>query len=180
MSENTTDSNESGGNIQPNPDQPTRQASPAEGSDVDWKAKAREWEKRARGDAKRAEEAAAQLDQIRQQSMTEAEKAIAKARKEAADEARAAALTEVGQELVAAELRAVLKGRHDDPDTVIEGMNLGRFVKDGRPDRAAIKAWADKAHPERAAGFPDLGQGRRESAPANDMNSLIRRHARRG
>ncbi|MEY2244693.1 hypothetical protein AB8A21_17570 [Streptomyces sp. BF23-18] len=54
------------------------------GGGTDWKAHAREWEKRAKANAKAAEDgakAAAELDKIRQQNMSEQEKAVAAAEK---------------------------------------------------------------------------------------------------
>lgn len=148
----------------------------AEGADH-WKSQARDWEKKANADARSRKQAEAELKKLREQGMSESEKAIEKARAEALAEGRNAALSEVGKELVAAELRAVLKGRHDKPETVIARLDMSSFLKDGRPDRDAIQAWADEAHPERPGGPPDLGLGRREQAPTSDMNSVIRRAA---
>lgn len=123
--------------------------------------KARKWEERAKANAKAAKE----LEEFRQQSMSETEKAIEQAR----TEGRRQALTETGQKIAAAELRAAASGRMTDEQltTLLDGLNLARFVDDdGEVDREALTAFVDGIAPkptedEPAVPLLDLGQGAR-------------------
>ena len=124
-----------------------------------WKSQARKHEERAKANAAAAKE----LDVLRQQSMSDQEKAVATARSEAADEARRT----YGGRLVAAEMRVAAAGRSVDVDALLEGIDPARFLgDDGEPDRAAVAAWVERVAPKQAAeqgsGNPlDLGQGTR-------------------
>lgn len=123
--------------------------------------KARKWEERAKANAKAAKE----LEEFRQQSMSETEKAIEQAR----TEGRRQALTETGQKIAAAELRAAASGRmtEEQLSTLLDGLNLARFVDDdGEVDREALTAFVDGIAPkptedEPAVPLLDLGQGAR-------------------
>lgn len=149
-------------------DEPTTDQPPATG-EKDWKAEyerlqanSRKWEERAKANA----EAAKELEKLREQSMTDQERAVA----EAAAKARADALAEVAGERVADAIRAVAAGRVADVDALIDGINPGRFLDDnGTPDREAIGGWLDKVAPApqepTAPTFPDLGQGARGGQP---------------
>ena len=66
--------------------------------------------------------------------MTEAEKAIAKAR----DEGKAEAALEHAQELAAAEFRAQAAGKITNPDAALAVLDLAKLLKDGKPDKTAI------------------------------------------
>jgi len=157
------------------------------GKETDWQAHARTWEQRANADKAGREQAErerdqikTQLEQLRQSQMTDTEKAIEKAR----EEGRTAGLTESAGLLVEARLDAALAGRVPDEQrkALVEALDRSRFVKDGKPDTAAITAWADQVAPKgsgagRTGGMPDLGQGRRSEAPTTDMDALIRRAA---
>lgn len=122
-----------------------------------WQGLARKHEERAKANAAAAKE----LEQVRQASMSDLEKAVAVARTEATTEA----LRTVGARLVDAEVRVAAAGRNVDVDALLEGLDRARFVgDDGEPDRKAIAAWVDRIAPkpaEGAPGFPDLGQGNR-------------------
>lgn len=138
-------------------------------------------ERRARRDAeRRAKSASTELEQLRQQTMSDQEKAVQKAR----DEGRTEALKETGVKLVDAEVRGLTSGRNVDADALLEGIDRSKFLDDnGDPDRKAIKAWVDKIAPAgngtNGNGFPDLGQGNRGGAGAgSDMNALIRERMR--
>jgi hypothetical protein len=155
------------------------------GKETDWKANARTWEQRANADKASREQAErerdqfkTQLEQLRQSQMTDAEKAVEKAR----EEGRATGLAESAGLLVEARLDAALAGRVPDGQrkALVEALDRTRFVKDGKPDTAAITAWAEQVAPKgagRPGGMPDLGQGRRSAAPTTDMDALIRRAA---
>lgn len=152
------------------------QESAAEGTDH-WKSQARDWEKKAKADERARRVAENELKKLREQGMSDAEKAIEKARSEALAEGEKAAMSKVGRALVAAEARAALAGRRDDADDLIEDLDIAKFLtEDGQPDKARLKAWAERVAPKQTA-TPDLGLGRREAAKSTDMDSLIRRRA---
>lgn len=124
-----------------------------------WKAAARKHEDRAKANAK----AVTELEQLRQQTMTDTERAIETAKAEA----RQSVLGEVGGKIAAAEIRAAAAGRMapEQLDTLVAGLNLGSFVgDDGEVDRDKVSAFiegiAPKQEPQASTGF-DLGQGAR-------------------
>ena len=126
-----------------------------------WKAQARKHEERAKANANAAKE----LDKLKQEAMTEQERAVEQARQEA----RAEALREVGADRVDDAVRAALAGRDVDDDALLEGLDRSRFLdEDGQPDRDRIAAWVDRIAPkptestqDTGGGFVDLGQGAR-------------------
>lgn len=122
-----------------------------------WKAQARKHEDRAKANAAAAKE----LEQVKQASMSDLEKAVAIAR----TEARTEALRESGARLVDAEVKAAAAGRGIDIAALLEGLDRTRFLTDdGEPDTDAIAAWVDRIVPPRdpnTIDFPDLGQGAR-------------------
>lgn len=130
--------------------------------------KARKWEERAKANAKAAKE----LEEFRQQSMTETEKAIEQAR----SEGRREALTETGQKVAAAELRAAAKGRMTDDQlsTLLDGLDLARFVNDeGDVDSDALGKFVDGIAPKPIDGTApvlDLGQGARAAGQNAALN----------
>lgn len=133
-----------------------------------WKSMAKKNEQRAKENAK----AATELEQFRQQSMTEQEKAVAAAR----DEGRSEGLRNAGARLVEAEVRAAAKGRVPDVDALLEVLDPSKFLgEDGEPDRDAIAAWVDRFAPEQdeqAPGFPVLEQGTRTTPLALGSDPL--------
>lgn len=148
------------------------------GSDqTDWKSHARQWETKAKADAKRAEELAAEVERLKAASMSDAEKAIEAAKAEGQKLGLAAGVGEA----VAARLEAALSHLPDaQRDALIDSVSRDRFVgSDGKPDRAAIKAWAEQVapKPDPKNGFPPLGQGQRTTPPATSMSALIRQKA---
>lgn len=132
-----------------------------------WKELARKHEDRAKANAAAAKE----LDELRKQTMNDQEKAVA----EAVATARSKAITELGGEIVAAEVRAAAAGRGIDVDALIDGVNVAKFIdENGRPDRDEIKAWVDRVAPAasedtgtRTANPLDLGQGIGGTSPAS-------------
>jgi hypothetical protein len=124
-----------------------------------WKQHARKHEERAKANANAARE----LDQLRQSSMSDQEKAVEAARAEG----RALAMREAASSLIDAEVRLHATGRSIDVDTLLDGLDRARFVDatTGQPDRAAIKAWVEKVAPAGTAAQPDLGQGARGGQP---------------
>lgn len=146
--------------------EPTPEAEPQEPSDTPdpaaltaelekWKAQARKHEERAKANANAAKE----LEQVRQASMSDQEKAVEIARQQA----RAEALAEVGGQLVDMAVTAAVAGRGVDAEALLEGLDRSRFLTDeGRPDQDAIAAWVDRIVPK-TDGFVDIGQGPRGS-----------------
>lgn len=158
-----------------------------------WKSQARKWEDRSKANAEAAkhlEAARAELEQFRQSSMSEQEKLLANAVKEAADAARAELLGTVGQRLVRAEFRATAAGAIPDLDGVLDDLNLAKFVgQDGEPDSKAIAAAvkrltppppAEPAATTAPAPRPDLTQGTRQNMPLNGDPILDRVKAKLG
>lgn len=130
-----------------------------------WKAQARKHEERAKANAKAAKE----LEEFRQQSMSETEKAIEQAR----TEGRRTALVEAGTRVAAAEIRAAASGRLSDDQvaTLLDNVNLARFItEDGEVDRNAVVTLVDGIAPAPTERPPlDLGQGARnpQNMPLN-------------
>lgn len=171
MSEATPDTGD-----QTTPDKGTDTNEPDTGNDGDlrkeidkWKTAARKHEDRAKANAKAAQE----LNELRRQSMDEAEKAIADAR---ADE-RLKVAREYATRLVDSELRTAAAGRGIDVDALIEGIDRDRFITDdAEPNREAIVSWLDKVAPlptddatvtTTIVPMLDLGQGSRGAMPLN-------------
>lgn len=139
--------------------------------DADYVEKLRKEAAKYRTEAKRV---AGELEQARQASMSEAEKAVA----EAESRGRTAAAVEFGKRLARTEFDAAAARRNPgyDAASALEFIDLGRFVgDDGEPDVKAIRAAVDRLVPE-PAGAPSFDGGARTTGPApQDMNALIRR-----
>ena len=82
----------------------------------------------------------AELAQLRQQGMSDADKAIAKAK----EEGRAEAAAEHARQLAAAEFRAQATSRLADPEAALAVLDLEKLVKDGQPDKKAIAKLVDQ------------------------------------
>ena len=142
---------------------PGATVAPAAGT-VDWEqeaarlrgelAKARKWEKTAKSNS----DAARRLAEIEEAQKTAEEKARdALQRSEAA---RSAALERVAR----AEVKAALTGIVEQPDTILDDLNLRRFLTDdGDVDEDAVAALRAKyeaiAPPRRRAPEPNPAQG---------------------
>ncbi|MFE6226890.1 hypothetical protein [Streptomyces sp. NPDC057854] len=116
------------------------------------------WKSLSRQNEKNFNEARTELSKLKEASMTDAEKALEKAR----EEARNAALSEVGSRLVEAELRvqAATAGVTLPP---AEFLNVQRFIgADGSPDTSAIQTFVSSLpQPPKAPVFAQgIGLGR--------------------
>lgn len=134
-----------------------------------WKAMARKHEAKSKENSG----AAAELEKLRQQSMSDQEKAVAQAVAQATAETRASVLREVGSTLVDAQIRLAAKDLPLNVDRLLDGLDRGRFLgDDGQPDGAAIVSYVAElvptAEPPKPPGFPDLGQGARGQHPSSD------------
>lgn len=139
----------------------------------DWKTEAEKWQTLARKHEERAKSnssAAKELEQLRQQSMSDTEKAVAQARAEG----RAEALAVASGRVAAAEIRAAATGRMSDDqiEALLEATNLAVFIDDqGEVDRTKVLRFVDGIAPQPTEtdtrqGFPDLGQGARGGSNA--------------
>lgn len=139
----------------------------------DWKAEAEKWQALAKKNESRAKanaEAAKELEQVRQQSMSDTEKAVAQAKLDG----RAEAMALVGAKLASAEIRAAAAGRltAEQLETLTEGLNYAVFLdEEGDVDAKKVARFVDGIAPAKAEDnpapapvFPDLGQGARGSA----------------
>lgn len=141
------------------------------------------WKQRARtaeAEAKRAKELDGELARLREQTMSDQEKAIEKAKREATAEANKT----FNSRLVQAEVRAAAAGKLADPEDAIRFIDLSGIAidGDGAVDKKAIeKELTDllKARPYLAASATrptgTVDQGARGGAgDGGDMNALIR------
>lgn len=107
-----------------------------------WKRRAKD----AEAAAKRAAELEAELTELRTAQMTDQEKALADARREAADAARAEVLGDVSRRLFSSEVKAAITGKvvdpqlFDDPDQALRLLGLTEVpvTETGDIDGAAI------------------------------------------
>ena len=125
-------------------------------------------ERQARREAEKARKTLEkELAELRQQSMSDTEKAIEQAR----IEARTQVLAEFGGKVAAAEVRAAAAGRleAEQVETLLDGLNLSRFVKDdGDVDRDAVTKFVDGIAPKPQQGPRGaLDQGARSTTPLN-------------
>lgn len=149
--------------------------------------RALEAERRARQDEERRRKLLeAELEQLRQQQMTEQERALAQARKEAAEQARTEERSKTNRRLFAAEVRAAAAGKLADPDLLADpdvaikllGFDDIPVNADGEIDSEAISQHlADMLNRRpylgsatRPAGSAD--QGPRGTPPAPDPAQL--------
>lgn len=127
---------------------------------------------------RRAKDLDAELAKLREASMSEQEKAVEAARREAREEA----FKSVNQRLVAAEVRAAAGGRLADPEDAVRFLDLDQFpISDGGDvDTRAIISAVDglvKQKPYLAAGATrpagDADQGARGAAMALNGDPLL-------
>jgi hypothetical protein len=137
----------------------------------------------ARGEAKKlrervraAEVKANAYDTLEAASQTEAERA------QAALQAAEQKVSTAFQKAARAEVKAALAGVVDNPDAIVDDLNLARFVdSDGDVDADAVKALRDKyaAFSGRRAPAPDRSQasganGTSEANPAEEFASILK------
>ena len=171
MSENTTEAPAAPQETAEQPQEGTQEEAPKT-FDADYVANLRKEAAKYRTEAKDLRK---EVDQIRQSSMSEAEKAVA----EAEARGRAAASTEFGKRLARTEFDAIAGRRNPDFDTAsaLDFIDLGRFVgEDGEPDKEAIKAAVERLVPAAANVPPSFDGGPRTPAsPTQDMNTFLRK-----
>jgi hypothetical protein len=138
----------------PNVDPP---AKPAEGSLEWYKAEADKWKGLSRKHEDRSKDLLKENGDLKNASMSDAEKAIEAARKEG----ESSTLKKVTERLVKAELKAIAAQKGVTlPD--VEALNLGKFATDdGDPDEEAIEKFVDSlgGSKNRFPNGKDLGIG---------------------
>lgn len=137
-----------------------------ETGEVDWKAEAEKYKALSKKNEQRAKDnssAARELEQLRQQSMTDTEKAVAAAR----NEGRTEALALLGAAKVESAFAIAASGRLESEQlkVLLQGVNHGAFLnEDGSVDDSSVSTFIDgiapKPDPNRRV---DLGQGARQS-----------------
>jgi hypothetical protein len=130
-----------------------------------WKTLARKHEERAKANAK----AASELDQIKQSMLTDQEKAIAEAKREARQETMA----EYSKRLVDAKLESALNGRVLDGNAVLTFDKSAFITEDGEVDEQAISKWVEANSKSPEPTYPDLGQGQRGSSTPLNGDPLL-------
>jgi uncharacterized alpha-E superfamily protein len=145
--------------------------------------KARNEAKNLRDRLKKAEPLAAQYEQLEQASKTDQERAE-ETRKGLEERAQKAV-----QRVARAEVKAALAGVVDDPDEILDDLNLAKFIDtDGEVDQDAITALRDKYARRFPQGprtpRPDTSQasgarGSTPASPANEFASLLQGLTRR-
>ncbi len=128
-------------------------------SEAKWRALARKHE----ADSKVGKQAAKELEELRKAHQTESEKAL--------DEARSEGRREAATMVAAAKIEAALTNIVPDPASIVEDLNLAKYVTDkGDVDTDAIAALKAKYEALKPTGnsdkgnksHPDMGQGRRQ------------------
>ncbi|TYB50243.1 hypothetical protein FXF51_56805 [Nonomuraea sp. PA05] len=160
-----------GGQPPENPPAEQPQAAPPAREETDWKAMARQWERRAKENSKAADD----LAKLKQQSMSDQEKAVEQARVEG----RTEAAREHGKQLAEAQFDAALARKGLDLGDAADLIDKSRFVNDdGTVDKDAIaKAVAKLAKltpktPSSSGG--DFGGGNGQGAPPKNLREQIR------
>ena len=140
-----------------------------------WKFQARKHEGvvKSRADYDELKQRAAEADRLRKERETESEKAVREARETAAAEERA----RVAPRLVSAEFRAAAKGvlTAEQTTALLEDLDLTKYLDDkGEVDTAKVERKVTAFAPKKDDGkkhFPDLGQGKRDTAPKTSVAS---------
>lgn len=139
-----------------------------------WKANARKHEQnnKAMSDYAELKAKAEKLAEIEQANMTEQEKAVTAAAKEA----REATLKEVGARLVDAQFTVAAAGRMDAErlSALLEGVDRTRFMKDdGSADADRVKAFVDSVAPaaKQQEQHHEFGQGSRQGSAAPSVEA---------
>lgn len=115
------------------------------------------------------------LEEQRQASMTEAEKAVVEAERRG----RTSAASEYGKRLATSEIKAVAATNGADLTGVFDYLDLSRFVgDDGDPDAEAITAFV-AGLPRQGATAPNFDGGTRSTSTNDDFNTILRRAAGR-
>jgi membrane protein involved in colicin uptake len=141
-------------------------------------------ERQARRAAEKAAKAAqAELEKAREATLSETERLVAQAKREAREELQA----EYAKKVVRAEVKAAATGKLSDPDDALIFIDVNEFDvdEDGQVDSKEISKAVEqllKSKPylsaaQRVGGDVDGGARGKASTTSGDMNALIRRAA---
>ncbi len=153
---------------EPSQDQPAQDSGKPDTGTPDLTAEVEKWKALARKHEQKAKElapAAQRLAELEQASQSETERAVAKARQEAEQSARAQERGTWAQRLAAAQFVALAARRNTefDAQSVLEDLNLARYVgEDGEPDAKGLASVVERLVPTgapnpRPTGNADLG-----------------------
>lgn len=125
------------------------------------------WKAMSRQNEKKWEDASAERDQLKQSQMTDAEKAIEAAR----TEGRNSALSEVGTDLVTAEM-ALQAATAGVTLPSAEYLNVSKFLgEDGRPNKEAVKSFVESL-PKAKEEFPNLQGAGKQTGGAPEITTM--------
>lgn len=96
---------------------------------------------------------------LKTSQQSDADKAIDAAKEEGRNEVRA----ELHKERATTALEKALDGRVPNASALL-GLDVTKFIVDGKVDNAAVKAWVDDNSTAGGKKNPDLGAGRRDQA----------------
>lgn len=152
----------------------TEAAAPTESQETDWVAEARKWEKRAKENASRLKEAEPRLseyDRLVEASKSELERAQETA-KTATDRA-----TAMLRDVASAKLEVALAGVPEDvKKSLLEDINVDKFIQDDGVDAEAISAFGVKyaaAFPAEKSGMKQNPAQGRSASPAPSIGDQI-------
>lgn len=140
-----------------------------------WKAQSRKHENRGKALGDWSPDKIAALvkerDDLKKQSLSDDDKAKDALREEGRAEVRA----ELYKERATSALQRELQGRVPNAAALL-GLDISKFIVDGKVDEAALKAWVED-NSEEASGDgkkknPDQGQGRRGSGDSGASKSV--------
>lgn len=150
----------------------------------DWKAHSRRHEREAKKARREADELRKQLAQREDADKSEQEKALDKARQEAADAAKAEVTGAFRKRILNAEIRALAAGRFADPDDAIRLLDVedeDAFDDQGDVKSADLSKAVDdlldrkphlKANGHRPSGSSDAGKGNAGDLDETDPRKL--------
>jgi hypothetical protein len=121
-----------------------------------------------------------ELDQFKQASLSDAERAVAEAKTEGENRGRASAMSEIGAKLARASFDAMAARRNPAVDTgpIVEYVDLAKFLdENGDVNKRSLQAAVDRLVPEAPAGPPSFDGGVRTSTKTANMNDIIRSQA---
>ncbi len=168
---------------EPSQDQPAQDTGKPDTGGPDLTAEVEKWKALARKHEQKAKElapAAQRLAELEQASQSETERAVAKARQEAEQSARADERGAWAQRLAAAQFVALAARRNPEFDAQarLDDLNLARYVgEDGEPDNKGlaglVEQWVPSAAPNpRPTGNADLG-ARPNTPPADPRQRAL-------
>lgn len=138
-----------------------------------WRHKARVHEGRVKAQSD-YDAVVAERDRLKAATLSDTEKALEDARREAREQAATQARQEYAPRLVSAKIEAVVAGRipADRLTALLEPLDLTKFLTtSGEVDADKVSAYVSGLVPADGKKWPDMGQGRRESQKATGVSA---------